>query len=453
MGWWAGVAFLGAIIIHVVAFLALGRIQIALGLKEAPEIRTAQVKVDHADSNPDDYRPEVNETPPPAPPKINSLVDEVDVLSKLPEPEVEIKPQIKDPQFAMSLEAPLASGASEGVKIDPVAGINLDIDLPQIGRTAEAPLSIAAEGQITIDPGKGLPGGDSIDKFTEDILRKGAGGKSDKGTLDGVVTLDDMLGLPANVLVGKKTMLPGDLLFEYNSADLRESARVGLMKLALLISNNPTLYCWIEGYTDLYGGDSFNLDLSLRRADSVRRYLTGTLHLPEDKILTRGFGKTQPLVKEGTVAAQSINRRVEIKMRRTSPPAQIALAQTIKDELPPPPRAKIAEESATPPVVKAVVESPPKKDPVLVKPARAIEVEEVPVDPAPPQKPQIQPRPATAPPPKAKILEEPVAPAKAVPVQDPIPRAKPVEEEHPAPPRAKEIEEEPAPAKALDLGE
>ncbi|MDB6079197.1 MAG: hypothetical protein JWO82_2944, partial [Akkermansiaceae bacterium] len=405
LGWWAGVAFLAAIIIHVVAFLALGRIQIALGLKEAPEIRTAQVKVDHADVNPDEYRTEVKETPPPAAPKINSLVDEVDVLSKLPEPEVEIKPQIKDAQFAMSLEAPLESGAPQGVKIDPVAGINLNTDLPEIGRTPEAPLSVAAEGQITIDPGKGLPGGDSIDKFTEDIIKKGAGGKSDKGTLDGVVTLDDMLGLPANVLVGKKTMLPGDLLFDYNSADLRESARVGLMKLALLISNNPTLYCWIEGYTDLYGGDSFNLDLSLRRADSVRRYLTGTLHLPEEKILTRGFGKTMPLVREGGVEAQSMNRRVEIKLRRTTPPAQIAVAPSpVHDELPPPPRAKIAGSEAAP-AAKPVMEDPPRKDPVLVKPKRAIEVEEVTLEPEHPQTPPPA-RPVQTPP-RAKPLPEP----------------------------------------------
>jgi outer membrane protein OmpA-like peptidoglycan-associated protein len=415
--------------LHIVAFLALGRIQIAMGFKPSNDLHTAQVRVEEADSVPRDDKPDVTDKASPTPPKVDSLVEEIDVLAKLPEQEIDMKPQINRAEIAMALETPASSGNPEGVKIDPVAGLNLGSDLPDIGRSPEAPLSLAAEGQMTIDPGKAIATDDSIDKFTESIIKKGANGKVDNGTLDGVVTLDDMIGLPADVLVGKKTMLPGDLLFEYNSADLRESARVGLMKLALLISNNPNLYCWIEGYTDLYGGEAFNQDLSLRRADSVRRYLTSVLHLPGEKIVSRGFGKSVPLVREGTADEQAPNRRVEIKLRKNAPPAMPAVAQQPPaSDLPPPPKAVLHTPETPPPAAKPVVEQPPAKNPVLVKPARAIEVEEV------PEKAVAN----TPPPPKAKPLpEEP-------------PKAKPIEEDTP-PPKAQEIT--PKPPKAVDLGE
>jgi hypothetical protein len=180
-------------------------------------------------------------------------------------------------------------------------------------------------------------------------------------------------------------MLPSDLLFEYDSADLRESARVGLMKLALLVERNPGLYCWIEGHSDLYGGGAYNLDLSRKRAASVKSYLTGSLRLDDDRIHTRGYGKTRPIIMAGNVDEQSSNRRVEIKMRRTLPP---------NDE----PVITEPDPEPTPPPV------PPKA--ILVKPMRDL--------PVPP------------------VVEEP-APPRAIPVEEEVPRAIPVEED---PPRA-----------------
>ena len=195
-------------------------------------------------------------------------------------------------------------------------------------------------------------------------------------------------------------MLPSDLLFEYNSAELRESARVGLMKLALLIERNPGLYCWIEGNTDLFGGDAFNLDLSRRRAEAVKTYLVRGLRLDGGKIITRGYGKMRPLVASGTVEQQALNRRVEIKLRKTQPteadaPHPVARAVPANEDLPPP-RA------------------------VLVKPARVPAVDEIRA-------------------PRATIVTEKHAvPQRAIPVGEPAPpAARPVEDEPPrSPPRA-----------------
>lgn len=385
LGWWAGVALLVAIVLHGVAFFALGHIKVALGFEEAEEMRTAPINVDQVEVLP----PAMDDLPaqpePEALPDAASLLDEIDVLTSLPEDhELDITPEAIDPEFAINPQQPLPEGAPKVIELDASSDFDLASELPEIGRT-EAPLPLAAEGQVIIDPGEVTVADPSLDEFTEEILKQGAGGDAAEGALDGVVTLDDLVGLPENVLVGKKTMLPSDLLFEYNSAELRESARVGLMKLALLVERNPGLYCWIEGYTDLYGGEAFNIDLSKRRAEAVKIYLVDSIRLPKERISTRGYGKTRPLVLEGSVEEQAPNRRVEIKMRRTQAPM---------DE-------PVAAEPA-PPAPQPV--APPK-----------------PVEPAPPKAVPV-PEPA----PRAVPVPEPVP--RAVPVPEAVPRAQPVPE-------------------------
>lgn len=398
LGWWVGVALLVAIILHVAAFFALGRIKIALGFDEAEEIRTATINFDQVEIMPPSMD-EIEPTPADSPPvDAASLLEEIDVLASLPEDtELDITPETIDPEFAIKPQQPLAEGAPEAMEFDPAEDFDLDTELPELGKTAD-PLPLAAEGQVIVDPGEVEVNDPSLDSFTELILKKGAGGTAAEGSLDGVVTLDDLVGLPENVLVGKKTMLPSDLLFEYDSSDLRESARVGLMKLALLVERNPGLYCWIEGHSDLYGAGLYNLELSRKRAASVKDYLTESLRLPEDRIQTRGYGKTRAIVAAGTVDEQSLNRRVEIKMRRTLPP---------NDE------PVIVEEAPKPVAPPKPEPDPPKA--ILVKPMRKL-----PVTP---------------------IVEEEVP--KAVPVEEEVPRAIPVEEMEEEAPKAVPVEEDP----------
>jgi OOP family OmpA-OmpF porin len=403
MGWWVAVAFFVAVILHVAAFFALGHIKISQGILPAEEIVTEHVNLEPVEVLPPDQDlvvpEEVVEPPPPA----ANLLEEIDMLAKLPEDtEMDIQPDLAEPEFAVRLENPAMEGDPTGLVVDPAAGIDLDTSLPELGRTDDT-LPLAADSQVIVDPGASVVDDSNLDRFAEDLLKKGAGGLVQAGSLDGVVTLDDMAGLSPDVLVGKKTMLPSDLLFEYDSAELRQSARVGMMKLALIIDRNPNLYCWIEGYSDLYGSETYNLDLSRRRANAVREYLVNNLRLDATRIMPRGYGMAKPLVPSGTVEEQAPNRRVEIRMRRTPPPAQVT-----------------AQVQARPPVPPAPAPAP---NPVLVKPLRALPVEEE--APAPP--------PARAP--KARMIDETPAPAPAPP-----PRAKPIEED---PPKAEPVEEDP----------
>jgi outer membrane protein OmpA-like peptidoglycan-associated protein len=409
IGWWAAVAMLLSILLHVAVFLALDRMKIAVRFEQARELSTAAVNVRQVEVRPMEIE---QQTPPEnivVPTRDTAaLLDEVDLLNALPkETEIDIKPDIKEAEYALRMQNPAMAGDPAAIAMEASTNLEFDTDLPELGREPTR-LKPAEIGQVTVDPGAVPMEDNALGKFTEDLIKRGAGGSVEKGALDGIASLDDLLDLPPNVLLASKTMLPSDLLFEFNSAELRESAKVGLMKLALLMDRNPELYCWVEGHTDLVGGDEFNLKLSIQRAEAVKKHLVESMKMDSSKIITRGFGRFEPLVIDGDVDAQAVNRRVEIRMRKTPPSeGQMIIA---------PQKAAIVEEPPAPPAqpvqvppVAPIVEEPPPPRAVLVKPKRALPVEE----PAPP---------------RAAPVEEPAAP-RALPVEVPeTPRALPVEE-------------------------
>lgn len=371
LGWWSAVAMLLSVLLHVGVYVALDRMKIALHFNEARELETTAINTRPIQVPPMD----IEDAVPPeaeAPPKKDSaaLLEEVDLLAALPKNQaIDLKPSVQEAEYALQMKKPALKGDPTAVAMAVSAGLEVDADLPDLGREAER-LKPAEAGQVTVDPGAVPVDDNELGKFTADLIKRGTKGGIESGALNGVTSLDDMLDLPRNVLLGSKTMLPSDLLFEYNSSELRESAKIGLMKLALLMDRNPNLFCWIEGHTDLIGGDDFNLELSTRRAEAVKNYLTQSLRMDASKIRTRGFGRYQPLVIRGTSEEQAANRRVEIRMRSTPPsndPATIA-----------PRKAQ-------------VVEAPPAAEPsaaVLVKPKRAMPV----VDEAEAEPPRATPR-------------------------------------------------------------
>lgn len=385
LGWWSAAAMLASILLHVLVFFALDRFPISLPFAQARELTTAPVSIQQVEVRPwDDLAPVAAEAVSQPVPDSSTLLDEIDLLRALPDDqEIDIKPDVSEPEFALQMSKPAQEGDPAGLAQEVASSFEIEADLPEFGREP-SPLTPAAVGQMIIDPGSVVADDDSLGRFTEDLIQQGTDGKAHKGVLDGVTSLDDLLDLPPNILLSKKTMLPSDLLFEFNQAELRESAKVGLMKLALLMDRNPTLYCWIEGHTDLIGGDEFNLTLSTRRAEAVKSYLVESLRMDAERISTRGFGKFSPIVTEGDRDAQAINRRVEVRMRQTPPPTdqiQIIPSQPTKA-------------APTPPPTKPTEAEPPKA--ILIQPARAIPVEEDPPS-AEPTAPRAQPVPPEVP--------------------------------------------------------
>jgi outer membrane protein OmpA-like peptidoglycan-associated protein len=113
--------------------------------------------------------------------------------------------------------------------------------------------------------------------------------------------------------------LTSDILFDFNSADLRPESRATLGDLAGNFRNYPNEIFDIEGHTDSVGTHEYNMALSQRRADSVGNYLTDQ-GLPRQQVTTTGFGPDHPKESNDTPEGRQLNRRVEIHIRSNNPP-------------------------------------------------------------------------------------------------------------------------------------
>ena len=67
----------------------------------------------------------------------------------------------------------------------------------------------------------------------------------------------------------------------------------------------------VEGHTDADGSDTYNQDLSERRAKTVGNYLIQN-SVSSSRLTTVGYGETQALADNSTDAGKASNRRVEI---------------------------------------------------------------------------------------------------------------------------------------------
>ncbi len=103
----------------------------------------------------------------------------------------------------------------------------------------------------------------------------------------------------------------GDVLFEFNRADVKPSAQARLGQLADFLKEYPDRRVSIEGHTDNIGSVNYNVELSKRRADAIKAELVARGISP-DRIATIGYGKDFPVAANDTDTNRAINRRVEV---------------------------------------------------------------------------------------------------------------------------------------------
>jgi len=102
-----------------------------------------------------------------------------------------------------------------------------------------------------------------------------------------------------------------DVLFDSGKYTLRPLAREKLAKISGIVLGYPSLKLAVEGNTDSVGTELFNQDLSEKRAEGVRTYLTQQ-GVPESSTTATGFGKTRPIASNDTSEGRQQNRRVEL---------------------------------------------------------------------------------------------------------------------------------------------
>ncbi|KPW47076.1 OmpA family protein [Pseudomonas syringae pv. broussonetiae] len=111
----------------------------------------------------------------------------------------------------------------------------------------------------------------------------------------------------------------GDVLFDYNKADLKPTAQGDIGKLAAFLQENPDRKVIVEGYTDSTGSASYNQSLSERRANSVRMALV-RMGVDPARVVTMGYGKEYPVADNTSNSGRAMNRRVEVTISNDNQP-------------------------------------------------------------------------------------------------------------------------------------
>lgn len=250
-------------------------------------------------------------------------LDDFDKANMIPEnQEIDLTPNVKeitnfiradDPSDATPAKAKMESMA-QALAPESLTTTDLAKEMASVRESLAKPIS---EKQMLINSGALEPKEGKIDMGLADQVNRRGPADAAGVRVKGFSNLDDLLG--GGGKMGGSTapiLMPTDLLFEYGSDQLAEGARLSLMKLGFLIQKNPDSMFIIEGHTDSYGSELFNLDLSQRRANAVVSWLISSLRLATDRVRAVGLGESMPIVDpNGTVEAQALNRRVEIKVR------------------------------------------------------------------------------------------------------------------------------------------
>jgi outer membrane protein OmpA-like peptidoglycan-associated protein len=121
----------------------------------------------------------------------------------------------------------------------------------------------------------------------------------------------ELLALNAQKTERGMVITLGDILFNTDQAQLKPDGTRNVQKLGDFLTRYPQNKVSVEGHTDSVGTNSYNQDLSDRRAYSVRSALTD-MGVSNDRVASHGYGEEFPVASNNNAESRQLNRRVEI---------------------------------------------------------------------------------------------------------------------------------------------
>ncbi len=100
------------------------------------------------------------------------------------------------------------------------------------------------------------------------------------------------------------------ITFDVNKADIKPESYGTLKSIADVLKENPGVSVKITGHNDSDGDDSMNLDLSKRRAESVKNELSSKFGIKASRMETEGAGESKPVAPNDVPSNKAMNRRV-----------------------------------------------------------------------------------------------------------------------------------------------
>jgi outer membrane protein OmpA-like peptidoglycan-associated protein len=114
-----------------------------------------------------------------------------------------------------------------------------------------------------------------------------------------------------NKLMTEGKLVTYGIYFDVNKDVVKPESYGTLKEIAAILNEVPDVKVKIVGHTDSDGADAANLDLSKRRAASVKAELVKSFSVNGDRLVTDGMGESQPVAPNDTPANKALNRRVE----------------------------------------------------------------------------------------------------------------------------------------------
>jgi len=114
-----------------------------------------------------------------------------------------------------------------------------------------------------------------------------------------------------NKLLTEGKLVTYGIYFDVNKDVIKPESYGTLKGIADILNEVPEVKVKIVGHTDSDGADAANLDLSKRRAASVKAELVKSFNVNGDRLVTDGMGESQPVAPNDTPVNKALNRRVE----------------------------------------------------------------------------------------------------------------------------------------------
>jgi len=114
-----------------------------------------------------------------------------------------------------------------------------------------------------------------------------------------------------NKLLTEGKLVTYGIYFDVNKDIVKPESYGTLKDIAKILNEVPDVKVKIVGHTDADGADAANLDLSKRRAASVKAELVKSFNVNGDRLVTDGMGETKPVAPNDTTSNKAMNRRVE----------------------------------------------------------------------------------------------------------------------------------------------
>lgn len=107
-----------------------------------------------------------------------------------------------------------------------------------------------------------------------------------------------------------------NILFDFDKANIKKEQRDTLNRLGTFLKDYPETYAVLSGFTDNIGTEAYNIGLSKRRAENVRKFMANKFKISNKRLLPYWYGYANPVASNTTDAGRQLNRRVTITLRQ-----------------------------------------------------------------------------------------------------------------------------------------